>query len=75
MELLFRLTRDKGLTLVFVSHHMAHALRFADRLVGLGNGRIALDRRALHCNEAELAAFFEEPAEAEPAAQPVPVFA
>ena len=35
----------------------------------------ALDRRALHCNEAELAAFFEEPAEDVPAAQPALVFA
>ena len=75
MELLFRLTRDKGLTLVFVSRHMAHARRFSDRIVGLGNGGIALDRRALHCNEAELAAFFEEPAEDVPAAQPALVFA
>lgn len=75
MELLFRLTRNKGLTLVFVSHHMAHARRFSDRIVGLGNGGIALDRRALHCNEAELAAFFEEPAEDVPAAQPALVFA
>lgn len=63
MELLFRLTRDKGLTLVFVSHHMAHARRFSDRIVGLADGGIALDRRALHCDEAELAAFFEAPDE------------
>jgi phosphonate transport system ATP-binding protein len=75
MELLFRLTRDKGLTLIFVSHHMAHALRFSDRIVGLGQGGIALDRRALHCNEAELAAFFEEPAEDGPDTQPAQVFA
>jgi phosphonate transport system ATP-binding protein len=79
MELLFRLTRDKGLTLVFVSHHMAHALRFSDRIVGLGQGGLALDRRAGHCSESELAAFFEE---LEPAAerdappvQTAPVFA
>jgi phosphonate transport system ATP-binding protein len=75
MELLFRLTRDKGLSLVFVSHHMAHALRFSDRIVGLGQGGIALDRRALHCNEGELAAFFEEPTELpandQPASAPV----
>lgn len=79
MELLFRLTRDKGLSLIFVSHHMAHALRFSDRIVGLGQsaggGGISLDRRALHCNEGELAAFFEPPDEASdgpaPAAQPV----
>lgn len=80
MELLFRLTRDKGLTLVFVSHHMAHALRFSDRIVGLGGGTIALDRRAGHCTEAELAAFFEEPGgdtapQDEPARAPAPVFA
>lgn len=60
MELLFRLTRDKGLTLVFVSHHMAHAIGFSDRIVGLAQGGIAMDRRALHCREAELEAFFEE---------------
>lgn len=76
MELLFRLTRDKGLGLIFVSHHMAHALRFSDRIVGLGQGGIALDRPALHCNEAELAAFFEEPtalpAIDEPASAPAP---
>jgi phosphonate transport system ATP-binding protein len=79
MELLFRLTRDKGLTMVFVSHHMAHALRFSDRIVGLGGGAIALDRRAGHCSEGELAAFFEEPgdqsAQKEPADGPVTVFA
>ncbi len=69
MELLFRLTRDKGLTLVFVSHHMAHARRFADRIVGLADGGIALDRRAEACSEAELAAFFEAP---EPAFEPEP---
>ncbi|WP_439497443.1 phosphonate ABC transporter ATP-binding protein [Bosea sp. (in: a-proteobacteria)] len=81
MELLFRLTRDKGLTLVFVSHHMAHALRFSDRIVGLGQGGVALDRRALHCSEPELAAFFEEPGDGsastheEPAKPPAHVFA
>lgn len=79
MELLFRLTRDKGLTLVFVSHHMAHALRFSDRIVGLAGGAVALDRRAAHCDVNELAAFFEEPggsptAQEEPAA-PVVAFA
>lgn len=78
MELLFRLTRDKGLTLVFVSHHMAHALRFSDRIVGLGGGGIAMDRRALHCSERELADFFDEPPkpqDEEPAHRPAPVFA
>mgnify|MGYP001811234378 CR=1 FL=1 len=43
MELLFRLTRDKGLTLVFVSHHMAHARRFADRIIMLDAGRVVFD--------------------------------
>ncbi|PTM42910.1 phosphonate transport system ATP-binding protein [Bosea sp. 124] len=79
MELLFRLTRYKGLSLVFVSHHMAHALRFSDRIVGLSQGGIALDRRALHCDEDELAAFFEEagdaPAALEPATAPVAALA
>lgn len=75
MELLFRLTRDKGLTLIFVSHHMADAIGFSDRIVGLAQGGIAMDRRALHCREPELAAFFEEPAVSTSTEQPAPIAA
>ncbi|GGK44132.1 phosphonate ABC transporter ATP-binding protein [Salinarimonas ramus] len=61
MGLLARLSREKGLTLVFVSHHMAHAVAFADRVVGLAGGRVALDERAATSDPDRLAAFFDEP--------------
>lgn len=37
------LVRADGLTLVFTSHNLAHANRYADRVVGLRGGRVALD--------------------------------
>lgn len=46
MELFADLIRRQGLTLVFTSHHIDHALRFADRVVALCNGAIALDATA-----------------------------
>lgn len=59
MGLLARLSREKGLTLVFVSHHMAHAVAFADRVVGLAEGKVALDQAAAISHPERLAAFFE----------------
>lgn len=68
MGLLSRLSREKGLTLVFVSHHMAHAVAFANRIVGLGQGRVALDQAAATSDPERLSAFFDAGrAEAEPA--------
>lgn len=43
METFARLARDHGLTLVFVSHHLEHALHYADRILGLRDGRLDLD--------------------------------
>jgi phosphonate transport system ATP-binding protein len=43
MELFARLCREQGITLVFVSHHLDHALRYAERLVALRAGRIERD--------------------------------
>jgi phosphonate transport system ATP-binding protein len=58
MELLAALARESGATLVFVSHRMEHARRFADRIVGLRAGMIALDGPAARFDEAELVGFF-----------------
>lgn len=44
MELFVRLMRDEGLTLLFTSHHLRHALDYADRLVALSAGQKVLDR-------------------------------
>lgn len=43
MNLFLNLTKEKGLTFLFVSHHLEHALRFADRIIGLRNGGLELD--------------------------------
>jgi phosphonate transport system ATP-binding protein len=46
MTLFSRLAREAGLTLLFTTHNMAHALGHADRVIGLRAGRIAIDQRA-----------------------------
>ena len=43
MELFVSLVRERGITLVFTSHHLDHALRFATRIVGLKKGSLVLD--------------------------------
>ena len=46
MALFTDLLRDEGLTLLFVSHNLDHAVSYADRLLGLRRGRLALDQPA-----------------------------
>ncbi|WP_411991390.1 phosphonate ABC transporter ATP-binding protein [Agarivorans sp. DSG3-1] len=43
MELFERLVKDKGLTLFFVSHNIEHALKYADRVLGLQARKLSLD--------------------------------
>lgn len=43
METFAKLARDHGLTLVFVSHHLDHALHYAERVLGLRGGKLILD--------------------------------
>jgi phosphonate transport system ATP-binding protein len=59
MELLLSLSREAALTLVFVSHHMDHAVRFSDRIVGLAGGRVAFDAPSRDVDPASLKTFFE----------------
>lgn len=59
MELLLSLSREAGLTLVFVSHHMDHAVRFSDRIVGLAHGGVALDAPSRDTDPRGLRRFFE----------------
>jgi len=54
MALLCDLMRDQGLTLVFTTHHLEHAVRYADRIVGLRHGRIELDSPSQGLRPAEL---------------------
>lgn len=46
MALFAALTREAGVTLLFTTHAMAHALAYADRVVGLRDGRVVLDEAA-----------------------------
>lgn len=68
MRLLFRLGRERDATLIFVSHHMDHALRFSDRIIGLRDGRVALDVASSQVAVDDLRAFFgpDHPGAAEP---------
>ena len=54
MELFVRLMRDEGVTFVFTTHHLDHARRYADRIVGLDAGRIVIDTPADTAEVAQL---------------------
>ncbi|MFW5828728.1 MAG: phosphonate ABC transporter ATP-binding protein [Planctomycetota bacterium] len=54
MRLFSDLARESGLTMVFVSHHLEHAVRYADRVIGLRDGVLALDRSTAGLQAREL---------------------
>lgn len=58
MELFVELMRRQGITLLYSSHHLDHALRYADRVVGLRAGRVELDAPAAGHNARELRAIY-----------------
>jgi phosphonate transport system ATP-binding protein len=62
MGLLHGLARSKGLAIVVVSHRLEHAMTYADRIVGIAGGRVALDRPARAADAAQLRDFFDEAA-------------
>lgn len=43
MELFVRLMREEGVTLLFTSHHLRHALDYGDRLIALSGGVKVMD--------------------------------
>ena len=44
MAMFSALCQRQGLTLVYVSHDMDHAVKYADRIIGLRHGVIAMDK-------------------------------
>lgn len=54
MELFIRLIQKEGLTLVFTTHDLRHALDYSDRVLALKSGKIELDARSNTLNEAGL---------------------
>lgn len=59
MSLLLNLVRDNGLSLLVISHRLEHTLRFSDRILGLADGRIALDQPTSRASAAGLRHFFD----------------
>jgi phosphonate transport system ATP-binding protein len=59
MRLFLNLIRDQGLTLLFVSHNLEHALRYADRIIGLRDGCVELDQSSESANLLMLRRLYE----------------
>lgn len=59
MSLLLGLVREEGLSLLIISHRLEHTLRFSDRILGLADGRIALDLPTPRADAAGLRHFFD----------------
>ena len=59
MELFFRLARDEGVTVVFISHNIDHALRYGDRVLGLADGRLRLDATARSLSVSDLRGLYD----------------
>lgn len=59
MTLFARLQQQAGITLVFVSHDLEHALDYSDRVIGLKSGRLVLDRSSSGLCPDDLAWLYE----------------
>lgn len=59
MELFFRLAREDGVTVVFISHNMEHALGYGDRVLGLADGRLKLDVTAASLTPTDLRGLYD----------------
>lgn len=54
MALFFSLVKREGVTVIFTSHNMQHALSYGDRVLGLAEGRLGLDASARDLSIADL---------------------
>jgi phosphonate transport system ATP-binding protein len=59
MALFFRLARQEGLTVIFISHNMAHVLGYGDRVLGLADGGLRLDAPAGDLTENDLRGLYD----------------
>lgn len=59
MELFFDLARQDGVTVVFTSHNIDHALRYGDRVLGVAEGRMKLDATAASLNADDLRGLYD----------------
>jgi len=59
MQVFSDLSRQRQLTLVFVTHHLEHAVGYADRVIGLQAGQLALDAPAHTLNPQQLRRMYD----------------
>ncbi|MEL6913038.1 MAG: ATP-binding cassette domain-containing protein [Pseudomonadota bacterium] len=59
MDLFFALARQEGVTVVFISHNIGHALRYGDRVLGLADGRLEFDARAASLAASDLRGLYD----------------
>jgi len=59
MALFFDLARQDGVTVVFTSHNIDHALRYGDRVLGLADGRMKLDATGDSLRTADLRGLYD----------------
>lgn len=58
MSLFSKLVRSEGLTMLFTSHDLVHAVKYADRVIALQHGEIVLDALSAHVDVADLRALY-----------------
>lgn len=58
MALFSGLVKEQGMTMVFTSHDLEHAVKYADRVVALQRGRIVLDAPSHEVNVTELRSLY-----------------
>ena len=59
MDLFFALARQEGVTVIFISHNIEHALKYGDRVLGLAGGGMPLDARAESLSAEELRGLYD----------------
>lgn len=59
MSLFSALVKSEGLTMVFTSHDLVHAVKYADRVIALRRGAIVLDVLSSDIDVAELRALYD----------------
>jgi len=58
MTLFMALVKREGVTVLFTSHNVQHALSFGDRILGLQGGRMAIDAPSADVTQSEMARLY-----------------
>jgi phosphonate transport system ATP-binding protein len=58
MALFMSLVKREGVTVLFTSHNVQHALSYGDRILGLQGGRMAIDAASADVSTAEMAKLY-----------------